>query len=388
MRQLSSSISSFEWPALLQPQIGRRKFRYRFFATILSMIMSLVALDIVIGFAFRPPDDPLAIPTTLQAYFDYGRSVEGKLRRMVGVDDAHDAPIVEAGWLARDCTRSTSIPRGKLGIDVYGNSFSQAIAEQMERLDPGLAFTHFGGPGAPPNHSYACFVQRNESGHAAAPVQIIGVLAGTLRRMLTIGGLTTSFEQPQPFAYPRFTISSDGHLVPHWASIQSPDELRSALADRIKWRAFLDELSQLDAFYAPEIVSANFADHSVLLRLIRRAWGQRVLRERTASLHLESGFSAAPEIALVLRAILVDFAERARAFDQRPIVILMEDRGNGGLLSDMLRATLEQDHIEFIATGKIIQADDPHNFVPDGHFTSAAFSEIARAMLRLMNRTP
>jgi hypothetical protein len=125
-----------------------------------------------------------------------------------------------------------------------------------------------------------------------------------------------------------------------------------------------------------------------VLRLIRRAWGQRVLRDRTASLHAESGFSGAPEIALVLRAILVDFANRARAFGQRPIVILIEDRGYGGLLSDILAATLERDHIEFIATGKIIQADDPHNFVPDGHFTPAAFSEIARATLRLLNRTP
>jgi hypothetical protein len=388
MRQPNSSISNFEWLSILQSQIGRRKRRHRFVATILSTIISLVALDVAVGFVFRPPDDPQAIPTALQAYFDYGRSVEGKLRRMVGADDAHDALIVEAGWIARDCARSTSTPPGKLGIDVYGNSFSIAVADQMERLDPGLAFTHFAGPGAPPNHSYACFVQRQESGQATAPIQIIGVLAGSIRRMLTVSGLTTSFEQPQPFAYPRFTIGSDGRLVPHWVSIQSPDELRSALADKAKWRTFLEELSAWDAFYAPEIMSANFADHSVVLRLIRRAWGQRVLRDRTASLHAETGFSGAPEIAVVLRAILVDFANRARAFGQRPVVILIEDRGYGGLLSDILAATLEQNHIEFIATGKIVPADDPHNFVPDGHFTPAAFAEIARAMLRLLNRTP
>jgi hypothetical protein len=176
MRQPNSSISNFEWSAILQSQVGHRKLRYRFLATVLSTILSLVALDIAVGFVFRVPEDPLAIPTALQAYFDYGRSVEGKLQRMVGVDDAHAALIVEAGWLARDCARSTSVPPGKLGIDVYGNSFSLNIAEQMERLDPGLAFTHFGGPAATTNHSYACFVKRNEYRQSATPIQILALL--------------------------------------------------------------------------------------------------------------------------------------------------------------------------------------------------------------------
>ena len=34
------------------------------------------------------------------------------------------------------------------------------------------------------------------------------------------------------------TLGGDGHLVPHWTSIGSPDELRAALADPRKWRAF------------------------------------------------------------------------------------------------------------------------------------------------------
>lgn len=386
MRQLSSSISSFERLVSWRSRtFGHRKSRLRFLATLLWTIISIAILDIAIGWIFRPPADPQAIPSTLQAYFDYGRSIEGKLRRMVGGSNGDDAPIIDAGWIAHDCNRSIEIPAGKLGIEMYGNSFTNNLGLAMEKLDPHLAIEHFAGPGAPPNHSYACFVHRNETGLARAPVQIFGVLAGTLRRMLTISGLTTSFELPQPFTYPRYTIGSDGRLVPHEASIQSPDDLRAALADPQKWRAFLGELAELDAFYSPEMMRANFADHSVLLKMVRRAWGQRLLRERTAALRPETGFSGAPEINSVLRAMLINFADRARMSGQRPLVVLFEEHGSGGVLSSMLATVLRENHIGFVATGQIVSSDDPHNFVPDGHFTPAAFSEIARATLRLLH---
>ncbi len=386
MRQLSSSIFSFEQLGTWRPRtFGYRKFRLRFLATLLWTIISIAFLDMTIGWIFRPPADPEAIPSTLQVYFDYGRSIEGKLRRMVGRSIRDDAPIIDAGWIAHDCNRSIEIPADKLGIEMYGNSFTYNLGQAMEKLDPHLAIEHFAGPGAPPNHSYACFVHRDETRLARAPVQIFGVLAGTLRRMLTISGLTTSFELPQPFTYPRYTIGSDGTLVPHEASIQSPDDLRAAFADSRKWRAFLDELVALDAFYSPEMMRANFADDSVLLKMLRRAWGQRQLRERTATLRPKNGFDGAPEIASVLRAVLINFADRARAAGQQPLVVLFEEQGSGGVLSGMLATVLKENHIGFVATGQIVRSDDPHNFIPDGHFTPAAFSEIARATLRLLN---
>ena len=121
--------------------------------------------------------------------------------------------------------------------------------------------------------------------------------------------------------------------------------------------------------------------------MIRRAWGQRSIRDRTEALHAEAGFSGAPEIVAVIRGILMDFANRAHAAGQRPVVILIEDRGYGGLLSAILAPMLRKSHIEYIATGEMVATDDPHNFVPDGHFTPAVFSEFARAILRLLNTT-
>jgi hypothetical protein len=143
----------------------------------------------------------------------------------------------------------------------------------------------------------------------------------------------------------------------------------------------------MDFYYEPELMSADFADHSVLLRMVRRAWGQRLARVRTSSLHPENGFDGAPEISEVLRALLVDFADRTRAAKERPVVILIEDRGYGGVLSTMLKQTLQENHIEFLATGEIVRSDDVRNFVSDGHFTPEAFSKLARATLQLLNKT-
>src|SRR5258708_7874216 len=104
MPRPSSFISSFDGSIMRRSRIlGHRKFHRKFIATMLSMAAALVILDVAVGLVFPPPADPRTIPSALQAYFDYGRSVEGKLRRMVGADATKDAPIVEAGWLAHDC---------------------------------------------------------------------------------------------------------------------------------------------------------------------------------------------------------------------------------------------------------------------------------------------
>jgi hypothetical protein len=349
MRQSSSSTSSSE-QARSEQLKGRIRFRKRILFILLWMIAALTLIDLAVGSAFRLPTDLRTEPSSLQSYFDYGRSVEGKLRHDVGSSPEMDAPILKAGWLAKECDVATSIPSGKLGIDIYGMSFSNHIADHMERLDSGVAIHRFGGPAAPPNHSYACFSRRVESGLDRAPIQILGILASSLRRMETISGLTTSFEGPQPFTYPRYSLDSEGHLVGHFPTITTQNELRAALADATKWDAFLDDLATNDAFFVRSVVQADIFDHSAIARMIRRAWGQRVLRDRTTALQTTEGFSSASDVAPVLRAILIDFADKARKAGERPIVILIEDRGYGHSLSAVATPTLRANQIDFVST--------------------------------------
>lgn len=169
-------------------------------------------------------------------------------------------------------------------------------------------------------------------------------------------------------------------------SINSPEDLRAALANPAKWRAFLDALANNDAFYERRVFQADVFDHSVMGRMIRRAWGQWVLRVRTTALRAADGYSGAPDIAPVLRAMLIDFAKRARLAGERPIVILIEDRGYGGTLSKIAAPALRVNHIDFVTTSAIVSPDDTSNFVGDGHFTPAANEKIARAVLELLGR--
>jgi hypothetical protein len=382
MRLSSSSTSSSE-PARPDRQYGHARLRRRVLIVLLWTIAGLVVIDVAVGLAFRLPADARSEGSSLQNYFNYGRSIEGKLRYLVGRTPEEDAPIVKSGWLLQDCYVERSFPTGNLGFDIYGMSFSGLIADQMTRLDPDLASRQFGGPAAPPNHSYACFLRRFEAKRDLAPVQILGVLASSVRRMETISGLTTSFESPMPFSYPRYSLSRDGRLLGHMPSIESANDLRVALSDSGTWRAFEQDLANNDYFYSRSVFRADVFDHSVIARMIRRAWGQRLLNERTDALRGADGFSGAPDIPRVLGAILVDFAKKARERGTRPIVILIEDRGYGESLSSIAAPTLKANDIEFIATSTIVSPDDSGNFVGDGHFTPAAFEKIARAVLKL-----
>lgn len=381
MLPFSSSISNSKPRRIRNPQA---RLLRRVLSVLLWTIGALGLIDAAIGFAFRAPAEPERA-TGLQRYFDYGRSIEGKLRRYVGSSPDQDAIIVRAGWL-NDCDVPSLARPGKLVFDIYGMSFSNNIALQLERLDRGLASQRFAGPEAPPNHSYACFISRDQLRLVRAPIQILGVLASSIPRMETLSGLTTSFEQPQPFTYPRYSLDPHGHLVARWSSIKSREELRAALSDGRKWRNFLDELASNDAFYEQQIVQADIFDHSVLARMIRRAWGQRSLRMRIAALRPEAGFSGAPDIAPVLCAMLLDFAATARAGGLRPIVILFEDRGYGTALSAIAAPVLRANRIEFVATSSIASPNDSSNFIADGHFTPAVDEKIARAVRALLDR--
>jgi hypothetical protein len=155
----------------------------------------------------------------------------------------------------------------------------------------------------------------------------------------------------------------------------------------VKWRTFLDELASHDAFYAPAVFQADIFDHSVLARMIRRAWGQRVNRVRTTALRRD-GFSGAPDTAPVLCAMLLDFANRARAAGEHPIVILIEDHGYGDTLSAIAAPALRANHIDFVATSTMVSPDDSGNFCCGGHFIPAANEKIARAVLDLLTRAP
>jgi len=342
-------------------------------------LLVLALIDVAVGTLFAPPADPRQRGNSLQDYFNYGISTEGKLARLVKPTDADSAPIIPAGWIDTTCAKPPApAPAGKTGVTVYGMSFSGHIAEQLPTLDPTLAPVTYGGPGAPLNHSYACFKAVSAAGHDPNPVQIIGVLASSVQRMLTIGGLTTSFEAPTPFVYPRYRLVN-GKLETEQPVLRSTADLR----DPARWAAYKAQMAKSDAFYDPLLVNGGLLDRSVFLNMLRRAYAQAEDRRITAKLVNDgTGFRPNPDIGPVMQAMLLDFAATARAQGKIPVVILFQDRGTGAdSLYRMLGPALEQAKVPTVSTHERFPVTDPRNFIADGHFTPAVDREIAKEVL-------
>ncbi|KJC36468.1 hypothetical protein [Bradyrhizobium sp. LTSP857] len=324
------------------------------------------------------PIDPRTEPTTLARYFDYGRSIEGKLTKMIGSTDAKSNRVVLAGWIENDCAPIVPPPpSGKVGVSIYGMSFSKHIASELNAIDPNLPITSYGGPAAGFNHSYACYKAANSNEQNPNKIQIIGILASSVNRMLTLGGLTTSFEAPQPFSYPRYLLAHD-ELHELKPVVQRPDDLR----DAAKMHAYLDQLAQEDAYYDPALFYGGLLDRSVIFRFLRRAYAHARTREIDMRL-INNGvdFRPNPEVGPVMKAMLRDFAKSARNRDQIPMVILFQDQGTGSdSLYRLLGHDLEQYGLAFVRSDQIASAADPRNFITDGHFTPAVDHKIAEAV--------
>jgi len=354
----------------------RRPARLRAVAAICGwMLLALVLIEIGLQLAFPMPADRREQPGALAQYFFYGTSTPGKLAYMIGPTEATSAEIIGAGWIDTTCRQPPPAPPpGQTGVTIYGMSFSNHVAAQLRTLDPSLAVTTYAGPGAPANHSYACYQMLRASGGDPNPVQIFGVLASAVPRLLTLGGMTTSFEWPAPFTYPRYRLVN-GRLESEQPIVRSPGDLR----DATKWRAYLDQLKASDRFYNYGAMEAQWADRSIFLRLLRRARAQAFEREQTAALVNDGhNFLPNPEIGPVLAAMLVDFARTARADGKLPIVILFQDQGTGvDSLERLVGPALRRNGVPTVLSREVAPNTDPRNFVPDGHFTPAVDRRIA-----------
>ncbi|WP_404713112.1 hypothetical protein [Sphingomonas sp. MMS24-J13] len=363
--------------------LGHRRMAIQVLAVLGWTLLALIALDAACGLIARPPRDPQKAGNALQVYFNYGTSIEAKLRRQLGATPGREASILKAGWLSGECATRRIEPDPR-GVSIYGMSFSNHVADQLALLDPKLPIARFAGPGAPPNHSYACFLRRNEAGIDGNGTQILGILASSLRRMETLSGASTTFEQPQPFAYPRFVLRN-GTLMRIDPAIDDAAGLRRLLSDHHAWTRYIADLTRSDRFASPFMANHDLVDASVLLRMVRRAWGQRELNDRTAALRGPTGrFEGAPDLVPTLQAIVTDFARRARARGQRPIVLLFEDRGYDGVLRDTMVPTLAANQIPYILSADIIPATDASVFLPDGHFRPDLDRKLAEATLPLI----
>ena len=246
-------------------------------ATLGWTALFLGLLDAGVNCLLAYPQDPLVTnPPKLPLYFEYGRSIEGKLDRMIGNSDETSAPLTQAGWiddpklLAALPTRAES--ENGTCVAAYGMSFTFRVSDAAKQLDPNLTVRGRGGPAAPLNHSYALF--RDDLGRHDARYAVIGVLASSFPAFNSMSHLTWNFEFPGVFTYPRYEFQN-GELRAVDTGVDSLKDFRNVRRFSATRSGFSQTLAQHDAFYSPFLYEQNVLDSSSVLRMIRRACWQR-----------------------------------------------------------------------------------------------------------------
>ena len=352
----------------------------------LWFLVTIAALDIVVNIAFPYPKlETGEKPGSLQQYFDYGRSVEAKVRRTVGQTDETTAPIGLAGWLDPDMWKEypTKAEKtdGKL-VAAYGMSFAHHIAEAYRELEPNVTLRKVGGPGAPLNHSYAAYIMDRE--RHEADVVMIGILASSVCCISTVSGTTSNFERPYPFSFPKYIMGENGP-EPLWPPVLTLADLRSAMKNDAEWDLYIDFLSEHDPYYSTLLYHANLSDISPTLRMLRRAWFQHIHLAYLDQVHDHNGYNEEADFVPVLKALVIDFAKTAREDGRLPVIALIHNIGFDDHLYKILGDTLEQNDVPYISTHTIAPAADPANIIEGGHFTHEANLKFGKALQKLIN---
>lgn len=350
-----------------------------------SVVVFLLAIDAGLGLWLGPPPrGPDVSGNQLHRYFEYGRSTEGKIRLMVGPTEALTHPLALTGWLEPPADQPREVPAGaERLVAVYGMSFSGHAAMAMHEQNPKLAVRTTGGPGATLAHSYAMY-QRDRGEHDATVI-VLGILASSFPSLSTVTHATWNFEAPSPHFYPRYSLEH-GTLSATPPPLASLDELRAALADEDRFDRVLAELARTDVYYDPFVFRESALDGSVIVRSLRRAWGQRVKRAAIARFHGSGGFTNELDAVEIARAIVRAFVAEVRGDGKLPVLLLIHDQGYADDLFRTLWPVIEETHVAFVSTHLIAPASDSSNFVRDGHFTHEKNLRIGQALGDVINR--
>jgi hypothetical protein len=348
----------------------------------------LLAIDVVANVFFAYPRDPRNVsPSKMQQYFEYGRSVEGKLDRMTRRTSAESAPIVAAGWLpppraASDTAPSSPGPRPV--VTVYGMSHAQLLAEEMARADDTLTIRSRAAPLGTPTWAYTAYLRDRE--RVRSDVAVLAVMTETIPLLSATTGGTMYFDGAYPYTWPRYYLEG-GTLRSVPPPFLGVEGFREAFFDQGRWRAYRSWLAAHDKYYDPLLFRRSVLDSSSLLRLLRRSYAQATRADRKSAVYDDArGFDTSSEEVRILDAIVAAFARAARRDGSRPVVFVVNNLNTGDRAFQLLRPTLAREGIPCLSSHEVCPPNDPRHYLPDSHFTPSKNAELARAMADLVHR--
>jgi hypothetical protein len=342
-------------------------------------LIALVAIDVCVSVVLRQFQDR-GIGGSLVRYFDYGRSVPGKLAQWQEQPDT-TGNLFDVGWRENLINAEMTGPAAPTGVvRVYGMSFVNNILREAGKIDPNLAMDRHTGPGAPPNYTYAVFLDDADQ-RVPGDIAVLGILSSSVPALAAMSNRTWVFEQPTPMTYPIFRPDDDDGLVRIDPLVQSPDQERALREDAVARVAWNAQLRREDAFYGQATFGFPVLDASPFMRLVRRTFGINHIEERKSAVLDPTSRHAFP-YEDVLQRMVWEFAQTARAEGIVPIVFLIQTRDlSDPNLAEVLGGVLTEHAIPVLDTADYVDPSIFTNFVSDGHYTRANDETFARAFL-------
>ena len=360
--------------------------RYRDAARVgVWLVFWLAVIDALINVVFAYPANPKNIhPSALQSFFDYGRSIEGKLFRMTRRDQSQTAPITLAGWYVPLKPLEFPAKENARTVTFYGMSHAVRLGEALARVTDRYVPRIVAAPGGPPNWAYGAFLR--DRGRGKGQFAILALWSYNLPMVTSIAPMTWASDLPAPYTADRFFLRDDGRLDVVHPPYTSFDEYSHALFNPEEWAAARKTIANYDAVYSSFIMRTNLLDHSSLVRLIRRAYAQRLYRAYRQKVLDASGYHPESVDIKLAQAIVENFAKSARREGITPIIYLVNGYGYSNYLYLAIKPVLDRDNVPFLSSDSIASPNDPRNYLPDSHFTNAVDDRLALALVELIDR--
>ena len=145
-------------------------------------------------------------PFELQLYFDYGQSVERRLRRITRADPAKTGPITLAGWYdPLEVVERDEKPSGQT-ITIYGNSQSVRLADALQASSSRFNARSVAAPGSRLNWGYGAFIR--DAGNKETEAVVLTVMPSNLPWLGAVSAMTWNQSFAMPFTSDTFTIEN------------------------------------------------------------------------------------------------------------------------------------------------------------------------------------
>lgn len=354
-------------------------------------VAGLVAVDTLIAVAFSYPSDPTVLPSRLQSFFEYGQSTETALKRMTRSDPSKTAPITLAGWYdplvvktSQDGQTSRSAPTSaKPVVTIYGGSHSVRLAYALGRVSKEFSFRSIGAPGATSNWSYGAYL-RDRKSYKGNTAVVLTFNTDLLPSITSFSPAIWNSDAPKPYTGDRFYVHHGKLGVIH-APYTSFAGYTRTLSDPTAWRHTVDFFAKNDPLFNSISFRASILDHSPLARLARRAYNTQEHKLDQRAVLDQRSFRPDSEAVKVGRAIIREFAARARLDGTVPIIYLVNNMGYSDVLFRALKPALDADHVPYVSSHDFVPPNNPNGYLPDSHFTDANDEKLAMALARVVD---